>query len=126
MDFDTRDMADRIRLGKVACLLVIILMPAGFLLDLWLYPEEALIFMAARLVCSMLVGGLLALHYTELGRQWIRPASWLIALLPALFISAMISVNEGANSPYYAGLNLILLATNVVVHWNLRESLLTS
>lgn len=126
MDFDTRDMADRIRLGKVACLLVIILMPAGFLLDLWLYPEEALIFMAARLVCSMLVGGLLALHYTELGRQWIRPASWLIALLPALFISAMIAVNEGANSPYYAGLNLILLATNVVVHWNLRESLLTS
>ncbi len=126
MDFEARDMADRIRLGKVACLLVIILMPAGFLLDLWLYPDEAPIFLGARLVCSLLVGGLLALHYTELGRQWIRPASWLIALLPALFISGMIAVNEGANSPYYAGLNLILLATNVVVHWNLRESLLTS
>lgn len=126
MDFDARDMADRIRLGKVACVLVIVLMPAGCLLDVWLYPDEALIFLAARLVCSVLVGGLLALHYTELGREWIRPASWLIALLPALFISGMIAVNEGANSPYYAGLNLILLATNVVVHWNLRESLLTS
>lgn len=126
MDFEATDMADRIRLGKVACLLVIVLMPAGFLLDVWLYPEEAIVFLAARLICSVLVGGLLALYYTELGRRWIRPASWLIALLPALFISGMIAVNEGANSPYYAGLNLILLATNVVVHWNLRESLLTS
>src|SRR4029077_17923238 len=46
-----------------------------------------------------------------------------IALLPAFFIAWMISETEGPVSPYYAGLNLILLAVSVVVHWSVRESL---
>ena len=34
----------------------------------------------------------------------------------------MIAVKEGFASPYYAGLNLVLLAVGSVLHWTIREA----
>ena len=44
-------------------------------------------------------------------------------MLPASFIAWMIYAKEGAASPYYAGLNLVLLCLAFVLHWTFRESL---
>jgi len=124
--FAEADLDERVRTGRVACLLVVFLMPAGSLLDWFVYRADAAVFLWWRLLCSALVAGLLGLHGVSWSRHWLRPLSSLIALLPAAFISLMIRRNEGWDSPYYAGLCLILLAINVVVHWSFVESLLTS
>src|SRR5678816_295934 len=45
-----------------------------------------------------------------------------MALLPAFTISWMIYLEDGATSPYYAGLNLILLIVGFVLSWTFIES----
>jgi signal transduction histidine kinase len=103
-------------------------MPAGIVLDAYVYPDRLGFFLILRLACSVLAGVLWFLHTTTFGQKHYRTLGLLIALLPALFIAVMISDEAGSVkypvSPYYAGLNLILLAASVVVHWSTFESLL--
>jgi signal transduction histidine kinase len=115
----------RINTGKVACALVIALMPAGVVLDLAVYPDMFVKFLGFRLFCSALAVGLFYLHKTKFGEKHYQYLGLPIALLPAGFIALMIHVvKTPADSPYYAGLNLILLSVSVVVHWSTRESLI--
>jgi len=122
--FVANERRERIRSGKVACALVVFLMPVGIILDRYVYPERWADFLLLRLFCSGLAGGLWALHNTPLGIRHYRFLGIPIALLPAFFISWMIRMTEGLESPYYAGLILILLAVNAIVHWSTGESLL--
>ena len=122
--FVANESRERIRSGKVACALVVFLMPAGVILDRYVYPDHWANFLLLRLLCSVLAGGLWALHNTRFGIRHYRFLGIPIALLPAFFISWMIGITEGLESPYYAGLILILLAVNAIVHWSTAESLL--
>lgn len=92
-------------------------------LDYFVYPELVGKFLIARLICSVLVGIIWFLHNTSIGQKYYRVIGLPIALLPSGFIAWMIYVTQGTVSPYYAGLNLILLAISVVVHWTVWESL---
>jgi len=121
--FVAEDRRERLRIGKLGCALVIFLMPLGFLLDAEVYEPRLIPFLGLRLLCSLLTCGLLFLHYTAWGERhvfWLGPP---IALLPAACIAVMIGVTEGFQSPYYAGLNLVLIAVNVVARWTVGESL---
>jgi signal transduction histidine kinase len=122
--FVANERRERIRSGKVACALVVFLMPAGIALDFYVYPDRWADFLPLRLLCSVLAVGLWILHMTPLGVRYYRLLGIPIALLPAFFISWMIYLTEGPESPYYAGLILILLAVNAIVHWSTGESLL--
>lgn len=122
--FISRERQDRIRSGKVACALVMFLMPAGVILDLWVYPEQVREFFQLRLICSVLAAAWWTLHQTSFGLRHYRLLGVPIAILPGFFIAWMISVTEGPASPYYAGLILVLLAVNAIVHWSTAESLL--
>ena len=129
--FLANEQQERIKTGRVACALVVFLMPVGVVLDCFVYSTQITFFLILRLVCSALVGLLWFLHTTTFGRRHYRLLGLPIALLPALFITWMIYAGksptgayDGPASPYYAGLNLILLAVSVVVHWSVRESLL--
>lgn len=121
--FVVEDRRERLRIGKLGCMLVIVLMPLGFLLDYAVYPRQATAFLGLRLLCSLLTAGLLALHYTAWGERHVFWLGLPIALLPASFISLMIAQTEGHQSSYYAGLNLVLIAVNVVARWSVAESL---
>jgi signal transduction histidine kinase len=122
--FISRERQDRIRSGKVACALVMFLMPAGVILDLWVYPERVREFFQLRLICSVVAAAWWTLHQTSFGLRHYRFLGVPIAILPGFFIAWMISVTEGPASPYYAGLILVLLAVNAIVHWTTAESLL--
>ena len=122
--FISRERQDRIHSGKVACALVMVLMPAGVILDVFVYPERVREFFQLRLICSVLAAAWWALHQTSFGLRHHRLLGVPIAILPGFFISWMISVTEGPASPYYAGLILVLLAVNAIVHWTTAESLL--
>jgi len=123
--FDESERKERVNTGKVASALVVFLMPVGITLDLLVYPEMAVPFLGIRLLCSALAGVLWYLHTLPLAERHYLQLSAPIALLPAVSITAMIYLTEGAASSYYAGLNLILLAVSVVVHWSVRESFYT-
>lgn len=116
-------LADSIRNSRVACALVVLLMPPGYLMDIKVYPLLAGDFFKLRLLasaCALLV-------FFALGRKgWsnthyrILCAGWYV--IPAFFISWMIYVSGGVVSSYYAGLNLVILAVSSVIQATLVES----
>ena len=108
---------------KVGCLLVISLMPAGSLLDLFVYPNELWPFFLLRLAASGAAGIILAFLFTELGRRSVGWMGVVVPLIPVVSIAKMIAEKEGFASPYYAGLNLVLLAVGAVLHWTVFESI---
>jgi len=126
--FRAHERQQRINTGKVASALVFFLMPAGVLLDHFVYEKDVRLFLGLRLLSSLLAGVLWYLHGTDFGQRHYRMLGLPIALVPAFVISWMIYLTtgpaSGAASPYYAGLNLILLAVSAVVHWSLLESLI--
>ena len=122
--FLANERQERVNTGKMGSVLIAVLMPAGVLLDLWVYPEHWRSFLVLRLVCSVLAGTVWFLYTTPFGQKHHQALGLPIALLPAFFIAWMIYHTGDPTSPYYAGLNLILLAVSVVGRWNVVESLL--
>lgn len=109
---------------KVACIIGMLLMPAGVIIDNAVYPDLAPQFLKMRLENSILIGAFLMLLLTSLGHKYYRFLGITLFMLPASCIAYMIKASpDGAASPYYAGLNLVLLVLAFVLHWTFRESL---
>lgn len=113
---------------QIGCILGIVLMPAGWVLDRAVYgdsAEEHLVgyFLVIRFVASALIGVFWAVVVSPVGRRFYRELGVGLAMIPAGSIAVMISMAGGAGSPYYAGLNLVLLVVGFVVRWTFRESI---
>lgn len=108
---------------KVGCILGMVLMPLGVLLDYVVYRPMVWEFLALRLISSALIGVFLCLVMTRFGQVHYRLLGLILLLIPTSFIALMIARTEGAASPYYAGLNLVLLVVAFVLRWTFRESL---
>jgi signal transduction histidine kinase len=71
-----------------------------------------------------LIGLFLAFLQTPFGRRQYRVFGMILLMLPTVCISLMIYRVGDPASPYYAGLNLVLLMLGFVLHWTFRESVL--
>jgi signal transduction histidine kinase len=120
--FRTYEQQQRLINTRVGCLLVITLMPAGSMLDYFVYKEMLWPFLFLRLAASVAAAGILGFLFTEPGRRSGRWLGVVVPLIPVISIAGMIMVKEGFASPYYAGLNLVLLAIGAVLHWTVLES----
>ena len=118
----------RITNYKVGCALAFIFMPAGASLDFFVYPTHLWQFLRLRLLCSVLLAGIWSLLNTEKGVRFYRVLGFFVAFLPLAFISWMIFASDGPfagpNSPYYAGLNLVMLGAAILLRWTLVDSIL--
>jgi signal transduction histidine kinase len=120
-EYDRKAILNNVVIG---CLLGIILMPVGTLLDYYVYRPEVFYFFKLRLFCSLLIGIFWMVVTTPYGRRHPRELGVLLAFFPAFFISWMIYATDGESSRYYAGLNLVLLVVGFVLHWTVVESLI--
>lgn len=111
---------------KVGCWLIVFLMPVGVVLDYFVYPKRIWPFFLLRMACSML--GLLGwgLYHTRVGRRHPQTLGLALAMLPAFFISLMIYVVRDPDSPYYAGLSLVLMSMALVLRWEVRLGAIAS
>jgi signal transduction histidine kinase len=127
--FAANEREVRIRTGKLACALVIALMPVGSIYDLAVLPPGSVLvarFFWYRILCSLAVGVVFGLHYADLGMRHYRVLQHFIVLLPAATLGWMIHKCDLESAPYYAALNLILVALSAVGHWNWRDSLVST
>jgi signal transduction histidine kinase len=115
-----------IRHLEIGCYLVMVLMPAGVLLDHYVYPDKIAFFLRLRLFSSVMAMGVWGLLRTEISKKFHWLLSLVIALIPAFFICWMIYATEGPYSPYYAGLNLVLLSVALVMRWSVDLSVTAS
>jgi signal transduction histidine kinase len=108
---------------RVSCILALIFMPAGVVLDYFVFRDHVPKFLALRLACSALLFFIWWFVKTPTGLRCYRFLGLLLPALPAFFISWMIFDTGGPDSPYYAGLNLILLGAAILLRWSFKESL---
>jgi two-component system, sensor histidine kinase PhcS len=118
------ELADfRVNFSRGGAYTAIVLVLLGVGLDYAQYPHWLTSFSAARLLVSLLIGGIVMLLYTALGRRfapWLT-LSWL--LLPQIMISWMIWQTDGVLSPYYMGLNLAIFASGIALPFGLWQNL---
>lgn len=123
-EFAEYDRKVRIRNSRLGAIWAMILMPAGFTLDWFVYPDHWELFLGVRLLCSFLVWIVRLLFNTKFGERHYRALGMIWYLLPALAISWMIYYSENPASPYYAGLNIVLIGAGLFLPWTSRENLL--
>lgn len=114
---------NQIRFVMVGCVLALVLVPAGVSLDYFVYPDHLIQFLWIRLGCAAFIALLCSLYFHPLGRRYFRSLTfgWTLSIQVALCF--MIYLTSGASSPYYAGLNLVILATGVVLPLRFEEIL---
>ncbi len=124
VEYDRRAILSNV---KVGCVIGIVLMPAGVILDHFVYknmPDVVANFLKLRLLCSLLIALFWGVVVTPFGRRHPRKLGVLLAMFPSFFISCMIYSEGGSESLYYAGLNLVLLVVGFVLYWTFAESFL--
>jgi signal transduction histidine kinase len=109
---------------KLGCLLAMVFMPGGGLLDYCVYGTAVMErFLPVRFGSAALLGLIwLALHRFPQTR-WYRYLGFSVALIPQLSIVWMVYDRDGAQSTYYAGLNLVMLGAAILLRWTLMESI---
>lgn len=105
---------------RIACVLGFTLVPLFSLLDFFVVPDYFGTFLFIRFACSLLTFLLFLISFTSLGGKSIDLIGGITALLIAATISLMTRYLGGYESPYYAGLNLVLLAISMLYAWEVK------
>ncbi len=111
--------------ARVGAIMPAVLVMAFSVLDFFSYPEYAGTFLSLRVVCTALLLLILAVSYTPFGLLHGKALGIIEMSIIGVIINTMIRY-AGYETPYYAGLNLVILAIGVLFPWGLRETLLTS
>ena len=114
-----------IRKTRLGCFLGIVMVPLFGGLDHYVYPQHAFSFLLLRLLCSALMAGLYPILGTRFGREHYHFQGLVLLFLPSAAIAWMIHATEGAASPYYAGLTLVLMVLAVVLDWTFLQSVIS-
>ncbi len=122
--FQEHERSVRVTNYRIACLTAFVFMPAGWSLDWLVYPGQIWPFLILRLICSALLLFIWWYVTTPFGARHYQILGLILPGLPTLFISWMIFMKDGAQSVYYAGLNLVLLGAAMILRWSVRESML--
>jgi len=118
-EFD-RDL--RILRAKAGYVLALVLMPAGVTLDYFVYPNLLWKIMQVRLLCDVALLACFLFSFSRHAARFSKALDKPCVLLPTLSICWMIYLSEGALSPYYAGLNLMVIGGCLLIPYTTRES----
>ncbi|HJT24968.1 MAG TPA: histidine kinase dimerization/phospho-acceptor domain-containing protein, partial [bacterium] len=121
--YDEYNKAERKRLFKIVFWFAFFGMPAGISLDMQVYPAYVPYFLKLRLFSSLLVTLLLWIYYRPWAARFDRALFILLLMVPQGIITWMIYSTEGPLSPYYAGLNVVLVAFCMLLPWTYQETL---
>ena len=110
---------------EIGCFLVMALMPAGVVLDYFVYPQKIVFFLVLRLICVLLTVLVWLFVRASISKKFHRLLGLFVALLPVFFICWMIYATKVPTSPY-SGFNLSLLAIALIMRWSVELSAIAS
>ena len=104
----------------------IVLLPMFGILDCFVAPPQLVhSFLILRLIAAVILLSILLVAYPAVGKKYPEVLGILGPPIVAGSISLMTVRMGGYESPYYAGLNLVILSVTLVMPFSLRESALT-
>ena len=122
--FQDYERGIRVKNYRMCGVLACIFMLGGSTLDWVVYQEEGVKqFFPFRVVTVVILIIIRMVLGTEFGRHWHRVFGLAMAAPLMGSIAWMIYVREGFASPYYAGLNLVMLGAAILMRWPLAESI---
>lgn len=105
---------------KVACWLAITLFPIFGILDFFIFPEKLYSLLIIRGLCTVFEGLWIFTLSRPFGKKHHILLGYLVSLTISFSIAIMTLITGGAESPYYAGLNLVLLALGILMPWDYK------
>lgn len=124
--FEEEEHELRLRQSKIACVLGLVLIPAGISIDVFAYPDHQRVLFAIRLLATAAIAVIFALHFVKRANAHVSFLTTLGLLMAVASIAVMIAITDGAESKYYLGLFLILFAVGVLTPLNTQEAALIS
>jgi two-component system, sensor histidine kinase PhcS len=112
----------RVRQAKICSVLAMILVPACFGLDYFVYPDLVWRIFVGRILCDLVLLPCFLLLFTRWGLNHVRFLGNAPPLVPAFTICWMIYITEGVLSPYYAGLNIVMVGVILLIPYTLKEA----
>jgi two-component system sensor histidine kinase PhcS len=119
---ELRDFHLAFSLGGALTSITLVLLGVG--LDFALYPILQFQFAFARLLVALLTLLVIFLLRTSWGHLRVSWLTFLWLLFPQFMIAWMISVTEGVDSIYYAGLNLAIFASGIALGFGVSQNIL--
>ncbi|MDR3459192.1 MAG: ATP-binding protein [Verrucomicrobiae bacterium] len=121
--YEAQNRADYVTNATVATVIQIPLNLACSFMDHVMYPAQAALFLKVRLGCALLVT--FAWLRFKLHRDPSRHHFGIVWIMcPLVMILWMIYIADDRYSPYYAGLNIILLGMGLLTPWAYWQNLL--
>lgn len=123
--FQAHERDVRVANYRTCGLLAMLFMLAGSSLDWVVYGWDGMMgFLPLRVGSVGVLAAMNVLLRTEWGARKHRLLGLLMGAPLVVVIAIMIARTEGAASPYYAGLNLVLLGAAVLMRWTVVDSIL--
>ena len=123
--FQAYEQDIRVRNYQLCGILAAISMVAGSSLDWVVFgPDGVKRFFIARILSAVVMMVIWGVLNTNWGKRKHRLLGLLMALPLIVSIAWMIYDKDGADSPYYAGLNLVMLGAAILMRWTLQDSIL--
>jgi two-component system sensor histidine kinase PhcS len=116
------DAVLRVRQAKICSVLALVLVPACIGLDYFVYPELVWNIFVGRMFCDLALLPCFLLLFTPWGQRHIHLLGNAPPLIPAITICWMIYASEGVLSPYYAGLNIVMVGVILLIPYTLKEA----
>jgi two-component system sensor histidine kinase PhcS len=117
------DVALRVRQAKICGVLALVLVPACIGLDYWMYHDLMWRLFAGRILCDLFLLPCFLSLFTQWGQRHIKLIGNAPPLVPGLTICWMIYASEGVFSPYYAGLNIVMVGVILLIPYTLAEAI---
>jgi signal transduction histidine kinase len=117
------DKALRLRNLKIGFLLTLFFVPAGNCLEWFVYPQYITEFLLTRLLFDVFQLPLFVLLFFPIAKRHIKLLCHIWPLIPVVMVSWLIYRSEGSVSPYYAGLNLMVIVACFLIPFTWLESL---
>lgn len=122
--FDAYERPIRVRNYKLGCILAGFFMPMGASVDWLVYGADTMWeWFPIRCAFAAVNVALWLLLWAAPHIRYYRLVGIAAMFVPVLGLSWLIYEGEGAVSPYYAGLNLVMLGSAIVMRWPLVDSI---